>query len=317
MNISPTPKRYASRSGQKFDNYYDENIYSYADPIGRNYYPRARSNGDRLIPNEYKQSGQTLEDLVQQVKQLNTKLESKQQENERLNMLVNSLRAKLVKYTDLCEQYKSELNRKTSELYNRNVSEHEQDYIQVNKKRSNNQNGIINNGSNDSRVPSIQSESSSQSSSNTQNEGIDLLMVKMDRLYDILANAKSSSTKADIPNSPNSPLRTPNRSTTSIPSEQDILVRESREFKKLEAQVQEYQRRLNARQENEQRKISLQRQLLELQKMLDEPANADHIPSTRSVSSDHSFSSPHPTDCSSQHGPTKIERSKIFNTPPN
>lgn len=285
MNISPTPRRYTSRSGNGAGlNYGSSNInndhaYIYSDPVARDY------SGDRIIPEEYKLNSQMINRLIKQNKDLISKLDSKQEEIDRLNVLVGSLRGKLIKYTEMNKKLQEGLGVKTA---SEDIVENEKDYIQVPKRRSNNDESSRTAPPNDDRI-------------NT-------LSMKLDKLADlVLENGVLSSpaipqrvptapTSSGINLSSNSASNIPLRRTVSLsePSEEDIMCRESLELKQMEDQIDTLKRKLLIKRENELRKISLNQELLELMDKLsmqtpveNRPKNAQHTHSPRETESDH------------------------------
>lgn len=296
MNISPTPKRYNNKRNFRMSDYRDVDDYyynaDYHDNLRRgnlnyNSGPSSYNNEkEKLIPKEYKESKQTIDELLTQIRVLNKRLNDKQQENMRLNSLVDTLRNKLLKYTELSKQYKNERDELSNKLYTRNISECENDMIQLNKRRGNGDQKSSNtnlNNVNDNipssvsiNSPSTEISSVSKNSLSTRSENLEVLTSKMDKIYEVLNNLQSM--KADNLNPPNTSNSTSDTSTSinntnmkeNYPSEQDIIIKETEELKKLEDSIQEYRRKVQIKRDNDKRKTSLQEELLRLQKDLGE-----------------------------------------------
>lgn len=260
MNLSPTPRRYASRSKPMGS----DNAFMYSDPID----VRNSANNDRIIPEEYRLNSQMINRLIKQNKELILKLDGKQEEIDRLNILVGSLRGKLIKYTEINKKLESESRVSSGTT----TTENEQDYIQVPKRRSEatNREEVIH----DDRI-------------NALNEKLD----KLTKL--VLQN--------NVPTS-SSPLQSPtllptssSKRTVLSPSEEDIMCRESQELKQMEDQIDSLKRKLLIKRENELRKISLNQELLELMDKLSTQAPQER---ERVASRDLSVNSPeYCTEC--------------------
>ena len=229
MNLCPTPRRYASRSKPMGS----DNAFMYSDPID----VRNSANNDRIIPEEYRLNSQMINRLIKQNKELILKLDGKQEEIDRLNILVGSLRGKLIKYTEMNKKLETESRVSSGTT----TTENEQDYIQVPKRRS---------------EPTNREEVIHDDRINALNEKLD----KLTKL--VLQN--------NVPAS-SSPLQSPtvlptssSRRTVLSPSEEDIMCRESQELKQMEDQIDSLKRKLLIKRENELRKISLNQELLEL-----------------------------------------------------
>lgn len=207
----------------------------YSDPVDI----RSSANNDRIIPEEYRLNSQMINRLIKQNKELVSKLDAKQEEIDRLNILVGSLRGKLIKYTEMNKKLEAESRVSSGTT----TTENEQDYIQVPKRRP----------------ETIRQESVHDDRINALNEKLD----KLTRL--VLQN--------NVPTS-SSPLQSPalpvpaSRKTVLSPSEEDIMCRESQELKQMEDQIDSLKRKLLIKRENELRKISLNQELLELMEKL-------------------------------------------------
>lgn len=263
MNISPTPRRYNSRSGGIDFN--DENYLAFSDPINRD----SNGNGmgrERIIPEEYKLNSRMINRLIRQNKELMNKLDGKQEEIDRLNVLVGSLRGKLIKYTELNKKLEDRQNISRSSSGGSNGMETDSNYIQLPKRRNN---------------KDLHKDTDPRLS---KDDRISALSEKLDMLTKIMMESRNSSlasppqqqqqqpvnvpTPASAPTSATSTTSPPppNTSTTiwHRPSEEDIMCRESMELKQLEDQIESLKRKLLIKRENELRKISLSQELLEL-----------------------------------------------------
>ncbi|QLG74472.1 hypothetical protein HG535_0G03550 [Zygotorulaspora mrakii] len=265
MNISPTPRRYTSRAtngvgrnsnGLSSDNN-DDQAYIYSDALHGSY------NGERIIPEEYKLNSQMINRLIKQNKELISKLDSKQEEIDRLNVLVGSLRGKLIKYTEMNKKLQNGMGISSSRSSSEGVSENEKDYIQVPKRRNNND--PIN----------------KENMITPNDDRITALSAKLDKLTSLVLENGSlsppphiSSASQRAPSAPSSAnlydrfdtSEKPKRRTISLssPSEEDIMCHESIELKQMEDQIDSLKRKLLIKRENELRKISLNQELLEL-----------------------------------------------------
>ncbi|EDZ70930.1 YKL042Wp-like protein [Saccharomyces cerevisiae AWRI1631] len=106
MNGSPTPKRYSSKSSRLYDDYYNIPYqYSNPTPMNRDYNDvGSRINADKLVPEEYKRNTEFINKAVQQNKELNFKLREKQNEIFELKKIAETLRSKLEKYVDITKK---------------------------------------------------------------------------------------------------------------------------------------------------------------------------------------------------------------------
>ncbi|EDO15389.1 hypothetical protein Kpol_460p24 [Vanderwaltozyma polyspora DSM 70294] len=277
MNISPTPKRYSSARSNRNEN----NIPSmYSDPlyndnmnqgggIGHLGGPRNIGNvpTEKIVPEEYRLNSQMINRLIKQNKELNNKLNSKQDEINRLNSLVGSLRAKLIKYTELNKKLNSDLqNFQNSEIINNSITEDVNDYIQVPKKRS------VTLGTS----PDSMSTPTILKNSHPVDEKINKLNDKLDKLTNLVLEEKSSQSTTSNKSTTPPVTSQPNLFFSKGPSDEDIMVKESVELKNLEDQIDSLKRKLLIKRENELRKISLNQELLELMDKLNlqNPSNA-------------------------------------------
>ncbi|SCU85235.1 LAMI_0C10550g1_1 [Lachancea mirantina] len=218
MNASPTPRRYVSRGRDPLD------------PVSDRF--RAGDRGDRIVPEEYRVNSQMINTLIKQNRELTAQLERKQEELDRVNVLVASLRGKLVKYT--------ELNKRLTQ--SGAVSPPE--VIQIGK-------------------PPAASEPSA--SDNRIRDIYD----KLDALTALVRGSASASTplhaRAHSPGHTHAPAH-----------EEDILTMESAELKGLEDQIDVLKRKLLIKRENELRKLSLRKELLDLMEKLEVPQPAPY-----------------------------------------
>lgn len=262
MNISPTPRRYNSRSGGMDFN--DENYLAFSDPVNRD----SNGNGmgrERIIPEEYKLNSRMINRLIRQNKELMNKLDGKQEEIDRLNVLVGSLRGKLIKYTELNKKLEDRQNVSRIPSDGSNDVETDSNYIQLPKRRNNKE---LDKDTTDPRL--------------SKDDRISALSEKLDMLTKIMMESRNSSLASpsqkehstSVPTPSSAPTSTttatspppPNTSTAILhrPSEEDIMCRESMELKQLEDQIESLKRKLLIKRENELRKISLSQELLEL-----------------------------------------------------
>lgn len=262
MNISPTPRRYNSRNGGIDFN--DENYLAFSDPVNRD----ANGNGigrERIVPEEYKLNSRMINRLIRQNKELMNKLDGKQEEIDRLNVLVGSLRGKLIKYTELNKKLEDRQNVSRSSSGGSNGMETDSNYIQLPKRRNN---------------KDLDKDTDPRLS---KDDRIRVLSEKLDMLTKIMMESRNSSLAspppqqqqtANIPTPASAPTAAtsstsplPPNTSTSVwqrPSEEDIMCRESMELKQLEDQIESLKRKLLIKRENELRKISLSQELLEL-----------------------------------------------------
>ena len=205
---------------------------------------------DRIVPEEYRVNSQMINKLIKQNKELTLQLDRKQDEIDRLNVLVGSLRGKLIKYT--------ELNKKLGQ-----TSTHpprfspDEDVLQVNKNRQ----------PRESREPDTRD-------SQLENRIGDIYS-KLEALTNLMAGTTLQSPPAVSQDQRDHVLRVPTSASVSHrplhggASEDDILTQESAELKSLEDQIDLLKRKLLIKRENELRKLSLNKELLDLMDKLD------------------------------------------------
>ncbi|SCW04513.1 LAFE_0H15192g1_1 [Lachancea fermentati] len=269
MNISPTPRRYNSRGHDYGSRVDDEPAFH---PFNRA--PPAPS-ADRIVPEEYRVNSQMINKLIKQNKQLTAQLEHKQDEIDRLNVLVGSLRGKLIKYTELNKKLSSAPAASPASSSSPAASP---DVLQVNKTRS----GAAR------AAPALEDRVSD-------------IYTKLDALTRLVAGERAPD---DPPR-----VRTPHLRSA---SEDDILTQESAELKQLEDQIDLLKRKLLIKRENELRKLSLNKELLDLMEKLDvsgsssspqPPPPAAPAPAPVPAPNSHLQASPHCTQCHNAAAP--------------
>ncbi|SMN17759.1 similar to Saccharomyces cerevisiae YKL042W SPC42 Central plaque component of spindle pole body (SPB) [Maudiozyma saulgeensis] len=348
MNISPTPRRYASRTGNIRPNAFNvEDKYYFSDPLrknngygksniyGNNVNVKTDSN-DALLPPEYKLSAQTFNELIELNKRLTNMLEGKQREINELKAENNEFRSKLWKYTEMADRYKNEIDRRDSEERQRTRSQNMSqptDYIQINKKREKNtstpyrpmnrySNGKVNGGNKedddeDDDDDDDDAESRFQTAKTSkediqQSQKLETLIKNVEHISRILSD---SFEEGQTPKT--------RQSSTVHPTDTDILMTESSELQVLEDQIRVLQNKLNIKQQNEKRKISLQQRLGELQNMLDSSSNENSSKKPTSNMKKHIEHTVYESDSDDfETIPVKtktrikrVDRSNIFGTP--
>ncbi|QLL34265.1 hypothetical protein HG536_0G01240 [Torulaspora globosa] len=270
MNISPTPRRYASRSKAMAP----DNAFLYSDPVdaGENVIK------DRIIPEEYRLNSQMINRLIKQNKELITKIDAKQEEIDRLNILVGSLRGKLIKYTEMNKKLEDDLVQAGSRVSSRNMNENEQDYIQVPKRRTETKDNVT-----------------------PHDDRINALSDKLDKLTKLVLQNAVPASSSPL-QSPQPPVSVDNHRAVVSPSEEDIMCKESLELKQMEDQIDSLKRKLLIKRENELRKISLNQELLELMDRLSmqNPAEKERERNLNNESSLHNNSAS-PAYCAECH----------------
>lgn len=256
MNISPTPRRYTSRNGD----FVDDNIYPYSDPIDRN----SHAPRERIVPEEYRLNSQMINRLIRQNKELMNKLDSKQEEIDRLNVLVGSLRGKLIKYTELNKKLQESMGQTNGPSRSSSDGVESSNYIQLPKRRDNN----------------VLDKENENQHKYSKDDRISALSQKLDMLTRLMMDGKTGTPLSSAAVAVSPPPATggpqvispgmPSTAQTILnrPSEEDIMCRESMELKQLEDQIESLKRKLLIKRENELRKISLNQELLELMEKL-------------------------------------------------
>lgn len=251
MNISPTPRRYTSRNGD----FPEDNFYAYSDPIGRDSHAPGR---ERIVPEEYRLNSQMINRLIRQNKELMNKLDAKQEEIDRLNVLVGSLRGKLIKYTELNKKLQNDAGEHIASSRSSSDGIESSNYIQLPKRRA---------------KKDCEKEEEPKYS---KDDRITALSEKLDMLTRLVMEGKTHLSPMSNAAAPSPPPTTrashlispglPSSTQTVLtrPSEEDIMCRESMELKQLEDQIESLKRKLLIKRENELRKISLNQELLEL-----------------------------------------------------
>ncbi|CAB4256417.1 similar to Saccharomyces cerevisiae YKL042W SPC42 Central plaque component of spindle pole body (SPB) [Maudiozyma barnettii] len=336
MNISPTPRRYMSRTGNVRPNAFNvDDKYYFNDPLrkgngsskGKLYGNSNNVNAnDTFLPPEYKLSAQTFNELVELNKRLTTMLEGKQREINELKAENNEFRSKLWKYTEMADRYKNEIDRRDSEERQRTRSQNMSqptDYIQINKRREKNTttpyrptNRHV--GDSDNEDDEDDDDVSSFKTAKTSKEDIqhtqklETLIKNVEHISRILSDSYEEG-------------QTPKtRQSSSVhPTDTDILMTESSELQLLEDQIRVLQNKLNIRQQNEKRKVSLQQRLEELQNMLDSSSNDNNGGKPTSKTKKHIEHTVYESDSDDFEAiPSKtktkikrVDRSNIFGTP--
>lgn len=333
MNISPTPKRYTSRSDFRNERppQYGNNLrFNQGYPIDNrnNINPNPR---ERLIPKEYQESAKTVDDLLYEVKSLNRKLYEQQLEENRLIKLSETLKGKLSKYHQIALKYRQERNDLSFKLYNRNIFDNndiqddnmdifnennvnrgrnddmdENDQIYIGKRRNDNVKNIqpsvaINNPATQNKTKSNDSE----------------LKEKIDKLYQMVSNLQLDSVSNGNENHNLSNLKGRHDDNSKYPSERDLDIIKTEELKQLEDAVLEYREKLEAKKAYEKRKISAQQEISQIQKELNEfnysheSRNTSRGPSNPDIDRDYEFSGKRPSR--TRDGSKRRERVYTFN----
>ncbi|SCV01178.1 LAME_0G14576g1_1 [Lachancea meyersii CBS 8951] len=235
---------------------------------------------ERIIPEEYRVNSQMINKLIKQNKDLTQQLDRKQDEIDRMNVLIGSLRGKLIKYT--------ELNKKLSQQSTNN-----------NNNNNNNNNGAATttrHQSQESGIPSptfspvdvlqvnktrAKDSTASAARASQLETRISDIYSKLDALTTLMTNSigESAANLAHSNVGARQAHTRPNSSSTSTDSvlhrslhaasEDEILTQESAELKSLEGQIDLLKRKLLIKRENELRKLSLNKELLDLMDKLD------------------------------------------------
>ncbi|KAL3230608.1 Spindle pole body component SPC42 [Nakaseomyces bracarensis] len=285
MSISPTPRRYNSRS----DRYYSSKVndippFDLADNYNNKYtrYPIPNNLGDenvdRLIPEEIKLQKKAINDLISQNKKLQATTAAQRDEIERLNIIIGQFRAKLTKYSVLNKKLQEEINGKKNTIrYSppgtaakessfESSFENANDYIQIPKKRE----------------EDIYMDEKFNPSTKQLND-------KVDKLMELLANVQKQQQQQQSGFTDSSPRTEQNTlpvtSSPKIrdPSEEDIICQESAELKNLENQIEVVKKKLLIKKENELRKLSLENELIELMGQLSADSSPYHNNTKRRV----------------------------------
>ncbi|KAH3899896.1 uncharacterized protein SCDLUD_004199 [Saccharomycodes ludwigii] len=344
-NISPTPRRYNRRNypnttNLDMNNNGTTNFFSnpgYGDFIPRDTVPPPPLNkpafnnnenvfgttanpsnnittadvgiNNPIIPEEYKRNSELISRLLKQNQEVINKLNDKQDEIDKLNLLVGSLRGKLIKYTELNKKLTRKLNeqQKTfdSTLIDRNIVNGEEkreesplqrDFIQINKNKNTKSNSDSNNFGLSKETPVKKQQKNTvflenDSKINELNDKLDMLMnfVKekqgnassINPNTPIALNNNHKSSKHDSNNNVLGDTETRqeqdfNKKQYTV-TDEDILVQESKELKDLEMKIEEMKRKLLIKKQNELRKVSLNQELLDLMDKLD-PSPPQQLP---------------------------------------
>jgi len=255
----------------------------------------SRINADKLVPEEYKRNTEFINKAVQQNKELNFKLREKQNEIFELKKIAETLRSKLEKYVDITKKLEDQnlnLQIKISDLEKRlsdanstfkemrfpkvkdpmvdddPVSEN-YDQINVPKHRAPDATGnprttnkVSNTSDQDSRLKAIE---------RTLSVLTNYVMRSEDGNNDRMSPLPSPlNTISPINNRLN--FQEPKRYNPTVkvnPSDDDIMMYESAELKRVEEEIEELKRKILVRKKHDLRKLSLNNQLQELQSMMD------------------------------------------------
>ncbi|SCU94979.1 LADA_0G12662g1_1 [Lachancea dasiensis] len=253
MNLSPTPRRYNSR-GYDIPRAQDELFHPY------NKEPPMMPS-DRIVPEEYRVNSQMINKLIKQNKDLTLQLDRKQDEIDRLNVLVGSLRGKLIKYTELNKKLHTQAQSQ-SQPQVQSPDFPPVEALQIKKTRGS---------------PEEASHSSAAFRESQVETRIGDIYSKLEALTTLMTNSVGA-TSGTVPttqhpsrpasNSPAAPESVLRRAVHGA-SEDDILTQESAELKSLETQIDFLKRKLLIKRENELRKLSLNKELLDLMDKLD------------------------------------------------
>ncbi|CEP60833.1 Spc42p LALA0_S02e00650g [Lachancea lanzarotensis] len=234
---------------------------------------------ERILPEEYRVNSQMINKLIKQNKELTLQLDRKQDEIDRMNVLIGSLRGKLIKYTELNKKLNQNINRNNNHV-NASAAATESmthsesqspnfspvDFLQVNKTRTKDPtNPAARTSHLEARIGDIYSK-------------LDALTTLM--THSIGETGRSAASPSTQTNSDSRATHTrPNSSSAStesvvhrslrLASEDDIITQESAELQNLEGQIELLKRKLLIKRENELRKLSLNKELLDLMDKLD------------------------------------------------
>lgn len=232
---------------------------------------------DRIVPEEYKYNSSMINELIKQNKDLQKQLMDKQEEIDRLNVLIGSFRAKLIKYTELnkklqrdqLQQLQSQtmFNPESERASSPHLRQPDEEYLQINK----------NNRQDDNKIDSIQEK-----------------LEALTKLVDQAIHRRQDDDRSN-------PIKTSSR----MVSDDDIIISESQEFKQLQDQIDLLKRKLLIKKENELRKLSLNKELADLMEELNMNINVTS-PSSRSealqTNTQHQHSNQHqPMHCEHCH----------------
>ncbi|AAS50824.1 ABR054Cp [Eremothecium gossypii ATCC 10895] len=269
MNISPTPKRYQS------SNHMPRAVnHNYHSAVPAYHEHAAGQNADRIVPDEYKINSNMISSLIKQNKDLLAKLDEKDRELEKLNVLVGSLRGKLIKYTELNKKLQAQAQAARVPSPPEPAAEPAADYLQLPR-----------------RAPAAEND-----------KKIGELYDKLEQLTKVVHQQHLHDPPA--PARPRSPARSRSPARTAV-SDDDIMISESSELKRLEEQVDQLKRKVLIKSENELRKLSLNQQLADLMHKLgvssSSPASSallfDRQPSPTSAASSAPLAHAHCEQC--------------------
>lgn len=309
MNVSPTPKRYNPRA------HFRRDLYEPHGPIDgyarRKYEKSAFADlppTEKLVPEEIRAHSQALNDLLEENKRLKASLLQKQDEIGRLNGAIQIFRQKLDKYVRMNGDLKESLLRERQRndvtladgITKRGISgsSEKHDDLQDTEMQSHY-------SSKEAKEFPETSESSATTAEQVKllRQLVDILQKQNKPLANSASPSNNNSSFAEDEHrslNSSSGLETPSqKKNTNInkpylaqlvdilkslnPTEEDILCRETMEYRALEEQVEQLNRRLLARKVNEQRKAALNLELQDLMKKLDMNEN-DKSPGGPSIS---------------------------------
>lgn len=233
--------------------------------LNLNYNNQIRGHdGEQIVPEEYKINSNMISSLIKQNKDFLAKLDEKDRELERLNVLVGSLRGKLIKYTELNKKLQSQISQANSIS-----SPHEAVQAPMVAPLVTSQ---------QQQIPQQERQEVSpdfihlpRRQGNTDNDHkINEIYDKLEVLTNLIAQQqqkgeKTQQTRQDTRQTPSS-----NAGSDYVSSitDDDIMISESSELRKLEEQVDHLKRKVLIKSENELRKLSLNQQLAELMEKL-------------------------------------------------
>ncbi|AMD19663.1 HCL488Wp [Eremothecium sinecaudum] len=288
MNISPTPKRY-----QGSNNMPRAVNLNYHNPPAPSYHPLPGHGVEQIVPEEYKINSNMISSLIKQNKDLLAKLDEKDRELEKLNVLVGSLRGKLIKYTELNKKLQGQLAQSASvnsvpeQVPVLGVNQQQQQQQQQSQQAQQAQQREV--ASDFIQLPR-------RTPGNSEDDKkINEIYNKLETLTNLLAQQQ----KAEQDHQPMPATLTSPKSVYSPVTEDDIMISESSELKKLEEQVDHLKRKVLIKSENELRKLSLNQQLVDLMEKLTATGSPQNIHSPNSLLYDRNSSSSTSTESNS------------------
>lgn len=222
---------------------------------------------ERMVPEEYIYNSSMINELIKQNKDLHKQLTQKQEEIDRLNVLIGSFRAKLIKYTELNKKMQQQQQQQQQDIrYSNNIPSYKSDSPHFSSPQDHQ----------GSQAEHIQVKKNNR----TEESKIDDIYEKLELLTKLVNEAvqkqhdgsRSGFSKQDI----------------KIVNDDDIIVSESQEFKHLQDQIDILKRKLLIKKENELRKLSLNKELIDLMEELNMNSSNTPNPLSRSTSEHHS-----------------------------